>query len=113
MAATATLQIKIEPELKSEAVKYFAEVGTSISTAVRMFLQKTLQARSVTYNIADESKVEEAWRVEEEQLSWEPKPELAKFLRKTNEDIEAGRNLIKFNSNEEALAYFDRRMKKK
>ena len=100
MAATALVQVKIEPELKAEVEKCFAEFGMDTSTAIRMFLKKVAQTRSIPFQIGCE-----------EEPSYEPTEEFAKFLRKTEKDIKQGRNLLRFKSNEDAIAYFDKRMK--
>ena len=47
-----------------------------------------------------------------EEKSFEPTPEFAEFLRKTKEDIKAGRNLISFDTMDEAIAHLDKRAKK-
>ena len=103
MAATALVQAKVEPELKLKVEKYFAEFGMDTSTAIRMFLKKVEQTRSIPFQIGIEE--------DEDECSYEPTEEFGAFLRKTKKDIEQGRNLLRFNSNEEALAYFDKLIK--
>jgi len=100
MAATALVQAKVEPKLKTVVEKYFAEFGMDTSTAIRMFLKKVEQTRSIPFHVGSE-----------EEESFEPNEELGAYLRKAKKDIEKGRNLLRFNSNEEALAYFDKRIK--
>lgn len=100
MAATALVQAKVEPKLKSEVEKCFKEFGIDTSTAIRMFLKKVAQTRSIPFQIGCE-----------EEESFEPTEEFGAYLRKAKKDIEKGRNLLRFNSNEEALAYFDKRIK--
>ena len=51
MAATALVQAKVEPELKSEVEKYFAEFGMDTSSAIRVFLKKVVQTRSIPFQI--------------------------------------------------------------
>ena len=102
MAATALVQAKVEPELKSEVEKYFAEFGMDTSTAIRMFLKKVAQTRSIPFHVGIE---------DEEETSFEPTEEFGAFLRKTKKDILAGRNLLRFDSNEEAIAHLEKLMK--
>ena len=102
MAATALVQAKIEPELKSTVEKFFTEFGMDTSTAIRIFLKKVAQTRSIPFHIG----------VEEAEPSYEPTEKFAAFLRKTKEDIKAGRNLIEFKSGEDAISYLKKRMKK-
>ena len=104
MAATALVQAKVEPELKSEVEKYFAEFGMDTSTAIRMFLKKVKQTRSIPFHVGIEE--------DEDECSYEPTEKFAKFLDKTTEDIKHGRNILRFNSNEEAFAHLEKLMNK-
>ena len=108
MAATALVQAKIEPELKSTVEKYFADFGIDTSTAIRMFLKKVAYTRSIPFTIGVEP---EEWE-EEPPCSFEPTEEFAAFLDKEVADIKAGRNLIKFKPGEDAISYLKKRMKK-
>jgi len=113
MAATALVQARVEPDIKSEAEKYFADLGMSASKAIRMFYKKVAQTRAIPFLIEEEKMEEDVYEYDDQGNAWKLRPEFAASLLKIKEDIKAGRNLIKFNSNEEALAYFDKRMKRK
>ena len=102
MAATTLVQAKVEPELKSEVEKYFAAFGLDTSTAIRMFLKKVVQTRSIPFKVGID---------EGDEKSFEPTEEFGAFLLKTKKDIGANRNILRFKSNEEALAHFDKRIK--
>jgi addiction module RelB/DinJ family antitoxin len=101
MAATALVQTRIEPETKFTVDKIFAEYGMNTSTAIRKYLNHVAQTRSLSFQYEPEAEDEE------DECSYEPTPEFAAYLDKAIADIKAGRNLLEFNSNEEALAYFD------
>ena len=109
MAATALVGARIEPELKTEVEKFFAEIGVNTSSVIRTLWKNIAQTRSIPYPVDVET---EALRVEEEQCSYEPTPELASYLRKTKEDIKAGRDLISFENMDDAIAYLDKRKKR-
>ena len=104
MAATALVQVKIEPEIKSTAEKVFADYGMNTSTVLRMFLNNVAQTRSLSFQYEPE--------VEEEECSYEPTPEFAAYLDKEIENIKAGRDLIEFDSMDDAIAYLKKRMKR-
>ena len=106
MAATALVQAKVEPELKSEVEKYFAEFGMDTSTAIRMFLKKVVQTRSIPFHIGIEEEVEYV-----EEKSFEPTEEFGAYLLKAKKDIEEDRDILRFKSNEDAIAYLEKLMK--
>lgn len=47
-----TLQIRIEDELKMKAAGLFAELGLDMSTAIRMFLIKSLEVQGLPFDIS-------------------------------------------------------------
>ena len=100
MAATAMVQSKIEPKLKSTVEKYFAEFGIDTSTAIRMFLMKVAQTRSIPFRIGIE-----------EEPSFEPTEEFGAFLDNAEEDIKHGRNLLSFKTNKAAIAHLEKLVK--
>ena len=99
MAATALVQTEIEPDIKSTVEEVCAEYGMNTSTMLRMYLTNVAETRSIPFFFGTEE--------DEEECSYEPTPELAAYLDEAIADIKAGRNMLEFNSNEEALAYFD------
>jgi len=105
MAATALVQSKIEPELKSVIENIFMDIGIDTSTAIRMFLKKVAQLGRIPFILGKEMD-------EEPEPSYIPNAKFAAFLRNTREDIKAGRNLIHFDSADDAIAHLRKRMKK-
>ena len=105
MAATALVQAKIEPELKSSVEKHFANFGMDTSTAIRIFLKKVDQTKSIPFHIGMEME-------EEPECSYEPNEKFAAYLDKALADIKAGRNLIEFDSADDAIAHLNKRKKK-
>ena len=105
MKKLVLVQAKVEPELKAKVEKIFAKFGLETSTAIRMFLKKVAQTRTIPFTVGIEME-------EDPECSYEPTPELAAFLRKTRKDIKAGRNILKFDSNEDAIAHLKSLMKK-
>ena len=54
---TATFQMRINPEVKSEAEKLFAKCGLSFTDAVNVFLQQALNVGGMPFVITSDSKV--------------------------------------------------------
>ena len=54
MPATATINVKIEPELKREAEDFFADVGLTMSAAVVLFLRQTVRRQEIPFPIRRE-----------------------------------------------------------
>lgn len=55
MPATATINVKIEPELKREAEDSFADVGLTMSAAVVPFLRQTVRRQEIPFPIRREA----------------------------------------------------------
>lgn len=49
MAKTATLSIRIEPKIKSQAEKLFAHLGISMSEAMSLFLHQCVNDRALPF----------------------------------------------------------------
>lgn len=49
MAKTATLSIRIEPKVKSQAEKLFSKLGISMSEAMSLFLHQCINARALPF----------------------------------------------------------------
>lgn len=45
------IQIRIDDELKEEAVKLFNELGLDLSTAIRLFLKKSIEDRKIPFKL--------------------------------------------------------------
>jgi len=95
MTATATVQAKIDPLLKSRAEDYFERFGIDTATAIRMFFSKVVETGKIPFIIGVES--------ENNVLN----DELARSLDEAREDIENDRGILRFNSNEDVFNYLD------
>ncbi len=49
--ATSLLQVRIEDALKEEAAQIFARLGIDTSTAVRMFLKRTVMENGIPFRM--------------------------------------------------------------
>ena len=47
------IQVRIDKEDKDKAVKIFEEIGIDISTAVRMFLKKSIKVNGLPFSAND------------------------------------------------------------
>ena len=45
------LQIRVEEELKTQATLLFNELGLDLSTAIRLFLKKSLQVGGIPFDV--------------------------------------------------------------
>lgn len=45
----AVLQVRVDDELKNQAVAVFDDLGLDISTAIRMFLKKSIQEKGLPF----------------------------------------------------------------
>lgn len=70
------INIKTEKEIKTQAVQTAHEMGLPLSTVVNSFLKKFIIERQVSFS-----------------APMKPSLKLAKILRQTSKDIEAGKNL--------------------
>jgi DNA-damage-inducible protein J len=96
MANTALVQAKVEPELKAEVEKYLNDFGLDISTAIRIFFKKIVQEEGIPFKIS------------KKRQSFIPNETFAKSLDEAIYDIEKDRDILHFNSNDDALAYLKR-----
>ena len=67
MAKTATINIRIEPEIKADVEKLFSSFGITVSDAVNIFLRKSLMevglpfdVKQPRYNAETEAAMQEA-----------------------------------------------------
>lgn len=54
-----TLQIRVEEELRSEADGVLREIGLDVPSAVRLFLTKVVQTRSIPFDLTASPRVVE------------------------------------------------------
>ncbi|MDR1067659.1 MAG: type II toxin-antitoxin system RelB/DinJ family antitoxin [Clostridiales Family XIII bacterium] len=52
MAETTNLSIRIDKTIKSQAEKFFSEIGMSMSTAVNVFFRQTLRQGKIPFEIS-------------------------------------------------------------
>ena len=78
MAKTATLSMRIDPDVKSQAEELYGEFGMSLSDAVTVFLHKSLmegglpfEVRRPRYNKATEEAMREARQIMASELEAE------------------------------------------
>ena len=67
MAKTAAINMRIDPEVKSDAESIFASLGLTLAEAINVFLHKSIMegglpfdVRQPRYNLATERAMEEA-----------------------------------------------------
>ena len=89
---TATFQMRISPEVKSQAEKLFANCGMTLTDAINVFIQQSMNAGGLPFTVTQNSK--EALRNQA----------IAQLMR----EIQAGRDSVKSEgdwvSQEEMLA---------
>lgn len=45
----ALVQVRIDNELKSQAIKVFSDVGLDLSTAIKIFLKRSVQKKGIPF----------------------------------------------------------------
>ncbi len=92
---TGTFQMRINPEVKSEAERIFSQCGMTLTDAVNVFLQQTLNIGGMPFIVTSDSK--EALRNQ--------------AIAILMSEIQKGRNSVKSDSDwvseEEMLAHFE------
>jgi antitoxin component of RelBE/YafQ-DinJ toxin-antitoxin module len=86
---TVAINIKTQPETKAKAQKIAKTFGISLNSLVDTWLKQFVKTRRVNFDTREEI----------------PSKYLIDSLKKSDEDIKAGR-VISFNSGEEAVKYF-------
>ena len=56
----AMLQVRIDDDLKLQATKVYDQLGIDLSTAVRMFLKKSVAVNGVPFDVKNDSSAERA-----------------------------------------------------
>lgn len=95
MAKTATLSMRIDPDVKSQAEELYGEFGMSLSDAVTVFLHKSLmegglpfEVRQPRYNQATEEAMREARQIMAGELEAETYGTADELLAALDEDDE-------------------------
>jgi len=86
---TVGIYIKTQPEVKAKAQKIAKTVGMSLSSLLDAWLRQFVKTKRAPFNIEEK-----------------PSKYLIESLKKSEEDIKAGR-FISFNNGEEAVKYFE------
>lgn len=55
MALTATIQVRVDAEIKKAADDLFTELGLDTPTAIRMFLSKAVQLNGLPFDVSKNS----------------------------------------------------------
>lgn len=87
---TAAIYVKTQPEVKAKAQKIAKNLGLSLSSLVDAWLRQFTKTKRVTFNAGEER----------------PSKYLIESLKKSEEDIKAGR-ILSFDTGEEAVKYFE------
>lgn len=56
---TKTLQVRVEEELRTEADDVLREIGLDVPSAVRLFLAKVVQTRSIPFELTAKARITE------------------------------------------------------
>ena len=89
---TATIQIKIDPKLKADAIKLFDDIGLNLSDAIKLFLKQSVNSSSLPF----EPMVSKTYF----------SPQQIADIEESLDRIETD-NTIKFTNNQKAFEYLD------
>jgi len=87
---TAVINLKVNPELKSQAQNLAEELGFSLSSLINACLKQIVRARTVSFSASEE-----------------PTGYMLKALKQSKKDDKAGR-MITFKNSKTVLAYLDK-----
>ena len=96
MKSTALVQAKVPLDVKVTSEKILNDFGLDISTAIRMFLIKVNQTRSIPFSIGYEDNVQN-----------DSSKEFTNYLLAAKDDIENGKNILHFATNSEGFEYLE------
>ena len=85
---TAAIYIKTEAEVKIKATRVAKELGFSLSSLINTWLKQLIKTKNVSFS-----------------ANAKPSPYLIESLKKSEEDIKAGR-VLSFDTGEKAVKYF-------
>ena len=83
---------KIDPHTKKQAMKTASELGMPLSVVIKAFLKQFIRTKSVTFSAYDEI----------------PNDYLKSLMRKSREDLKAGKASPSFKNGKDAVAYLDK-----
>jgi addiction module RelB/DinJ family antitoxin len=100
MKNSVLVQAKVPVEVKETSEQILNDLGLDLSTAIRIFLFKVKQTRSLPFSIG---------------CDYNYPPEISKefsdYLLSTQKDIEQDENILQFPNNEEGFNYLESLMK--
>ena len=88
---SAVVNIKVEPKLKKEAQRVAEKLGMSLSAIINAYLNQLVRTKTINFSVSDE----------------EPSEYLIEMLRKSQEDIKAGRVSPTFDNIEDEIAWLN------
>ncbi len=87
---TAVVNVKVHKDVKKQAQKVAAEMGVSLSALINGFLKRLIKTKTVRFSTREEPS---AWMIKE--------------LKKSREDIKAGRISPPFDNTDDAIAWLN------
>ena len=88
----AVLQVRLEDELKNQAVAVYNELGIDLSTAIRMFLKKSVLIGGIPFETKiDETTLKAILAIEEMRTTSEKNGNSSMTLEEINEEIRKAR----------------------
>lgn len=88
----AVLQVRVDEDLKKQATAIFEELGMDLSTAIRMFLKKTVSEKGIPFETTlDEKSIEFGRLIRELQKHSEEIGNSEMTLEEINEEIRLAR----------------------
>lgn len=87
---TAVINVRVEPKTKKEAQSVAKNLGFSLGSLIEGYLKHLVRTKTVHFS-----------------LSEQPSEYMIKALKRSDEDIKAGR-VVSFKSPKEALRYLDK-----
>ncbi len=88
---TAVINIKTQPETKIKAQTVAKELGLNLSSIINAYLTQLIKTKTVTFSVSEE-----------------PTKYLIKMLKKSQEDIKAGR-VVSFKNAKDAIKYLHKK----
>lgn len=89
---TAVINIKTEPKVKLKAQKIARQIGVSLSSLINAYLRQFIRTKKVEFDLEEE-----------------PSPYLVRMLKRSEEDIKAGRVSPAFDDIEDAIKWLHKK----
>ena len=90
---TASILIKIDPQIKAKAQKTAGEMGLSLTSVINHYLKHFIAAKTITFGIVDEEI---------------PNARTRAILKKAEENLKKGNHSPIFKTGEEAVAWLEK-----